>query len=289
MVSQAELDYYTAPGRMTDLSSIAEHVGHLPADVPSLCRIVQGVVLHPFWAERYGVRDADARDEELQIREASKILAKALEIDGRPLDEAREPDKRVLGNCRDFTTITTALLRHKGIPARGRCGFGRYFTEDRYIDHWVVEWWNGERWQLSDAQLDGFQVGELKATFDPLEVPRDRFIDAGRAWKLYRDGEADGDHFGVLDMWGPWFIEGNIGRDIASLNKVEMLPWDGWGTSDPDDLTDKLPDAETDRLAAIAARAEFDEVRALYESDPRVRVPDVITSYLKTGPVRVEL
>jgi hypothetical protein len=285
-VRDGELEFYAAPGRMTDLSSVGEHVDHLPADVPSLCRIVQGLILHPFWAERYGVGGVGERDDELQIREASNILAKALEIDDRPLDEPREPGRRVLGNCRDFTTVTTALLRHKGIPARGRCGFGVYFEEGKYIDHWVVEWWNGERWQLTDAQLDAFQVESLQPDFDPFDVPRERFVDAGRAWALYRDGKADGDAFGVLDMWGPWFIRGNIPRDIASLNKVEMLPWDAWGI---DDLTESPPDEDTDRYAAVGARADFGELRALYDADPRVRVPDVITSYLRTGPVRVEL
>ncbi len=110
-MSTSELEYYAAPGWITDLSSVAEHVRGLPADVPSLCRVVQGLVLHPFWAERYGVTGVDERDDELQIREASKLFAKALEIDPRPLDEPREPARRVLGNCRDFTTITTALLR----------------------------------------------------------------------------------------------------------------------------------------------------------------------------------
>jgi transglutaminase superfamily protein len=226
------------------------------------------------------------RDDELQLRPAAKILAKALEIDPRPLDEGRLPQQRVLGNCRDFTTITTALLRDKGIPARGRCGFGVYFQEGKYIDHWVVEWWDGERWVMTDAQLDSFQVAYLKPDFDPLDVPRDRFIDAGRAWATYRAGGADGDSFGVLDMWGPWFIRGNISRDLASLNKVEMLPWDGWGM---DDLTEPLPDEEFDKLAAVAARADFDEVRALYESNDRIRVPDVITSYLPSGPVQVRI
>jgi transglutaminase superfamily protein len=280
-----ELGYYASPGRMTDLSDIAEHVRMLPADVPSLCRIVQGLVVHPFWAERYGVGGVAERDDELQIREASGILAKALEIDPRPLDEGREPTRRVLGNCRDFTTITVALLRDKGVPARGRCGFGLYFQDGKYIDHWVVEWWDGNRWVMTDAQLDAFQVETLKAGFDPLDVPRDRFIDAGRAWALYRRGEADGEQFGVLDMWGPWFIRGNVSRDLASLNKVEMLPWDAWGI----DLDAPPLDESTDEVAAVAAAASFDEVRAVYASNESVRVPDVITSYLPTGPVTVRL
>jgi hypothetical protein len=275
-----ELEFYATPGRMTDLSPIAAHVDHLPSDMPTLCRIVQGLIVHPFWAERYGVTGAEERDDELQIREASGILAKALEIDARPLDEPREPAKRVLGNCRDFTTVTTALLRNKGVPARGRCGFGRYFTADKYVDHWVVEWWNGEQWQMSDAQLDEFQVRELKASFDPLDVPTDRFIDAGRGWKLYRDGEVDGERFGVLDMWGSWFIPGNVWRDIASLNKVEMLPWDVWN------LDANTPEERIDSVAAVTAAANFDDVRTLYESDP---VPDVITSFPKGEPVQVRI
>ncbi len=281
-----ELDFYAAPGRMTDLSSIAQHVDDLPDGVPEICTLVQGVILHPFWAERYQVGGVEERDDELQLREASRIIAKALEIDGRPLREGRPPQQRVLGNCRDFTTVTTALLRHMGVPARGRCGFGAYFEAGKFIDHWVVEWWDGTRWVLTDAQLDPFQVQSLKLDFDPLDVPREAFIDAGRAWAMYRSGEADGEAFGILDMWGPWFIRGNIARDVASLNKVEMLPWDAWGT---DDLDAPPPDEHTDAIAAIGAAANFEDVRALYETNDRVRVPDVITSFLKDGPVKVTL
>jgi hypothetical protein len=281
-----QLEFYAAPGRMTDLSSIAAQVDDLPDDVPSLCRVVQGLLLHPFWAERYGVAGVAERDDELQIREASKILAKALEIDGRPLTEARDPAQRVLGNCRDFTTVTTALLRHKGVPARGRCGFGAYFEPGKYIDHWVVEWWDGDRWVMTDAQLDAFQVEQLKADFDPLDVPHDRFVDAGRAWQLYRSGAADGETFGILDMWGPWFIRGNLARDLASLNKVEMLPWDGWGL----DLMDApLPDDQTDELADVAARSDVDEARRLFATHPLVHVPDEIVSFVRGEVVRVKL
>lgn len=279
-----ELEFYASPGRMTDLRAIEDRVANLPADVPGLCRVVQGLIVHPFWASRYGVGGVAERDEELQIREAASILEKVLEIDDRPLADPREPSKRVLGNCRDFTTVATALLRHKGVAARGRCGFATYFQAGKYVDHWVVQWWDGARWMLTDPQLDAFQLNAIAADFDALDVPCDRFIDAGRAWHLYRAGEADGDDFGILDMWGPWFIRGNVSRDLASLNKVEMLPWDAWG-----DLDATPTDEETDRVAAVAASAEFDAVRALYESDERLRVGDEITSFRSSGPVKVRL
>lgn len=173
----SELEFYASPGRMTDLHRVAVSVDHLPSSVPELCEVVQGLVLHPFWAYRYGVGGVAERDDEMQLRKASDIL-------------------------------------------------------------------------------DAFQQKALELRFDP------------------------------LDMWGPWFIRGNIPRDIASLNKVEMLPWDGWGT---EALEAPPPEEETDGLAAYSAEADFEKMRELYESDDRVRVPDEITSYLPSGPVRVSL
>jgi hypothetical protein len=49
-----------------------------------------------------------------------------------------------------------AALRAKGIPARGRCGFGAYFNPPFFEDHWVCEYWDAdkERWILVDTQFD---------------------------------------------------------------------------------------------------------------------------------------
>jgi hypothetical protein len=75
-------------------------------------------------------------------------------------------------------------------------------------------------------------------------------------------------------MFGPHFVRGNLVRDAASLNKVEMLPWDGWGLDDGSDSSDDF----YDHVAPITVRADFDEIRALYE-DERIRVPDEIVSF----------
>jgi hypothetical protein len=124
-----------------------------------------------------------------------------------------------------------ALLRAKGIPARARCGFATYFQPDRFVDHWLCEYWQepASRWVLVDAQLDDLQRGKLSLDFDPLDVPRDRFLVAGDAWALSRDRKADPSAFGIHDMWGAWWIAGSLIRDLAALNKIEMLPWDRWG------------------------------------------------------------
>ena len=102
--------------------------------------------------------------------------------DPQPLTEPRSLEQRQIGNCRDFTVLLTSILRYQGVPARARCGFGTYFLPNHFEDHWVCEYWNAdqERWILVDAQLDEFQCDEMKVPFDPLDVPRDQFVVAGK-------------------------------------------------------------------------------------------------------------
>jgi len=66
----------------------------------------------------------------------------------RPLSRARPPGKRFAGCCRHYVLMLVAMLRSKGIAARARCGFGAYFTKDRFVDHWVTEYFDAAqgRW-----------------------------------------------------------------------------------------------------------------------------------------------
>jgi hypothetical protein len=279
------------------LTTPGSHAGllhDLPADIPSLVRTVQGLLIHVFWAEQYGVQLDEARRDELQLRDAASKLARIVALDPRPLAEARDPRQRLVGNCRDFSTLLVTFLRHQGVPARARCGFGRYFIPDHYEDHWVAEYWNdaGQRWVLVDTQLDALQQEKLGIEFDTLDVPRDQFITGGAAWTLCRSGQADPETFGIFDMQGLWFVRGNLGRDVASLNKVELLPWDGWGIIDGIDEDPASGDlAALDEMAALTGGdvPEFERVRAIYETDARWRVPPLIHSYTAEGPIDVDI
>ena len=290
------LEFYAAPGQMTDPGALAHLLADLPADIPSLVRVVQGLMVHIFWAGRYGLKLDETRQQEVQIRPLAAKLERIVELDPRPLTEPRDLDNRLVGNCRDFSVLFAGLLRALGIPARARCGFGRYFLPNHYEDHWVGEVWNAveRRWVLVDAQLDAPQQEVLKQPFDPLDVPRDQFITGGRAWQLCRGGAADPDAFGIADMHGLWFVRGNLVRDVAALNKMELLPWDVWGIAHveggdealaPEDL------AALDEIAALTAgdAAGFTRIQGLYESDERWRVPAIITSFTSTGPIDVPL
>lgn len=270
--------YYARPGLMTNPKEYAPLFDGLPADISALCQVVQGLTLHIFWAERYGLELSDARKQEVELRTIPRRLARALELDDRPLTEARPLDQRLVGNCRDFSTLLCAILRHQGVPARARCGFGAYFLPNHFEDHWVCEYWNADRqrWIMVDAQLDAFQREALNIPFDPLDVPQDQFLTGGRAWTLCRAGQADPDQFGIFDMHGLWFIRGDLGRDFLALNKIEILPWDGWGVLYKDEKEVTEDDREfLDRIAALtlAGDTAFNQIRSIYENDARVHMP----------------
>jgi hypothetical protein len=249
---------------------------------------VQGTTIHVFWAERYGIVLPAERRDEVQLRSMQRRLARMIELDPRPLTETRPLDKKLVGNCRDFSLMLASILRQQGVPARARCGFGAYFMPNHYEDHWVCEYWNADRgcWVLVDAQLDALQCDVMHIPFDPLDVPRDQFIVGGKAWQMCRTGQANPDHFGIFDMHGLGFVRGDFVRDVASLNKVELLPWDCWGIIEiPDEQLSPGDLAFLDRLAELTCGdvPDFETVRALYESDPRLRVPGAIHSYLQSG------
>jgi hypothetical protein len=259
-------------GVMTSPGKYAELFDGLPADVSALVRVVQGLMIHEFWVGAYGVTLTDAERETVNLRRVEDLLGAIASRDGRPLDVARAPGGRIATNCRGFTVLAVALLRAKGVPARSRCGFGAYFADGWFEDHWVAEFWDGTRWRLVDAQIDEVQRGKLSIDFDLTDVPHDRFVIAGDAWRRYRAGTADPDRFGLsfIPEAGDWWIAANLMRDAAALDDVELLPWDRWGAMpEPDsDLDVALFDA----LAAATAEPSMPEVRRLL-ADDRLRVP----------------
>ena len=288
------LDYYASPGPMTEPEKYSNLFENLPVEISELRRLVQGLIIHIFWAKRYGVELPEERQQETQLRHVAKMLKRIQELDDQPLTVERPLENRLVGNCRDFSTLLCTILRHHGVPARARCGFGTYFEPGWYEDHWVCEYWNANenRWILVDAQLDDFQYEDLKIEFDPCDLPRDQFLTGGKAWQLCRAEKADPDRFGIFDMYGLWFIRGNLVRDLASLNKIELLPWDSWGLIDKEDLNLSESDwALLDQAAALtlADNAAFSELRAIYDNENRLCVPPTVKSYLQTGVQMVDL
>jgi len=278
-------DFYRTPVDLSDPGPRARLFDGLPRDVAGLVKIVQGLLVHEHMAEAYGVTLTPERRGESHVRPVDALLAAIAEHDPRPLTEAREPKDRHVCVCRSFTLLLVAILRHQGVPARARCGFGAYFEKGKFYDHWVVEYWNTteKRWIMVDSQIDDRQCGWFGIAFDTLDVGHDQFLVAGDAWQLCRWGKEDPRNFGILDMFGLWFIAGNIVRDVAALNNREMLPWDVWGAMQPSD--EGLDLAFLDRLAELTHDPDrhFDELRVLYR-DPRIAVPATVFNAVLNRP-----
>ena len=287
------LTHFSQQGPISDPGIYASLFDDLPTSIYDLVRIVQGTTIHVFWAERYGVKHTPERQAEIQLRTMPRRLERTLELDPRPLTEPRALEQKLVGNCRDHSLLLAAMLRHQGVPARARCGFGAYFMPNHYEDHWVTEYWNQEQscWVLVDAQLDALQCDVMKIPFNPLDVPRDQFIVGGAVWVMCRSGAADPEQFGIFDMHGLGFIRGNLVRDVASLNKLELLPWDCWGVILSDALDDPSDLALLDEAAALTSGdvPEWERVRALYENDPRLRVDGSILSYVNGEMISVAI
>lgn len=282
-------EYYATHGIITDPGARANLFGGIPDDIPEIVRVVQGLFLHVFWAERYGVTLTEAQKQHVQTRSIGGILEVLQDLDAGPLTHKRPFERRFIGNCRDHSVFMCAILRSKGIAARARCGFARYFRPEWFEDHWICEYWNGSanRWVAVDAQLDQVQREALHILFDPLDLPRGQFVSGAEAWQMCRAGLEDPEQFGIFDMHGLWFVRGDFLRDIAALNKMELLPWDVWGLMERDDASMTHEDlALLDKAAALVV-TESPELYHLYEAEPGLKVPRVIHSYTPTGPVEV--
>jgi hypothetical protein len=281
---QHVLDFYAQPSGMTSAGRHAPVFQGLPNDVGELVRIIQGLAVYEnVAADFYGFTIPDERKRETHLRSIEEMLDRLLALDARPLSVARPVDKRLVGRCHHFALLLVAMLRAKAVPARARGGFGAYFNPGYFEDHWVCEYWNAAeaRWVLVDPQLDNVWRTTLKVDFDPLDVPRDRFVIAGDAWAQCRAGEANPSKFGIFfdHLRGLWFVAGDVVRDAAALNKMEMLPWDVWGAMPgPGEPLENGQLRAFDRLAALtrAPDAAFGELRALYEGDDRLRVPATV-------------
>jgi len=283
-IEQQILDFYKIPGVMTSGGKHSAALEKLPGDPAALVAVVQALTVHEYAAsDFYGFSVPQKRKEESHIRPAEKMLDRIFALDRRPLVVPREVEERLVGVCHHFVVLLTAMLRAKGVPARARYGFGAYFNPGYFEDHSICEYWNAaqSRWVLVDPQFDEVWRERLKIRHDALDVPRDRYLAGADAWAKCRAGEADASQFGILkgELRGMWFIAGVLIRDLAALNKMEMLQWDVWGAMPrPGEAISDERLAFFDRIAALTRDPDgsFGELRGLYETDDAVRVPAAV-------------
>lgn len=276
------LEFYRKQGIISNPGRFLDLYEELPDNIEGIIRVIQGLFLHVFWAGSYGVELDERQQEDVESRFIENILERIMEIDNSSLLESRPYKKRFFGNCRDHSVFLTSILRHIGIPARARCGFARYFTPGKFEDHWICEYYDVKkgRWVGVDPQLDELQKEKLNIGFDTTDLPEGEFLPGGKAWKLVRDGKEDAEKFGIFDMRGITFILGDLLRDLAALNKVELLPWDCWGLmmkSEGELLTE---DYELLDQVVETIEKDSEEIFSIY-NNKSLKVPNLVYSYIK--------
>jgi len=273
---------YSQHSVITDPGGYAVALEELPKDASGLVRVVQGLVLHKLETHLYGVQISRVQREELNLRTMRQYLQRILEVDPAPLTQPRSPQQRVIGICRDFAMLLTALLRQQGVPARMRVGFAAYLDPDRQycFDHWITEYWNvdQQRWVLVDPQIDDVQRQSFRMDCDTLDLRRDEdFFLAGSAWQLARSQKVKSSRFRFNGHWkGFPCIRGNLLHDFQSLNGLELTPMDYWvnfSTKNETELT--VEDKNLlDRVAELTLAVDEHpyELAELFVSMPRTQV-----------------
>jgi hypothetical protein len=292
-MSTEELTFFARHSAMSDPALHTPRVAALSVSPERTIDLVSGLVLHPGFVAALGVTPHPDSASDAEARSVRAIIHRIVGRDPRPLDVARSPGLRFIGICRDYAILACAIFRHHGVPARLRVGFASYFTPGFHEDHWVCEYYADGRWRLLDAELSPSVRAYYGIAFDPTDVPRDQFIVAGQAWQRYRRGDLDPSTCGVstIGIAGARFIAGSVVRDLAALNKHEMLAWDYWGLARELRPGADIPPAAASRFDEIAAVANGDPpwsiIRAMYEHDEALRVPPTVLSFPRGVPVEV--
>ena len=199
-----------------------------PTGPVDLCRVAQTLVIPPDLANLGGdSRRASGREVDPQRQCPHPDAARV----GR--DPVARTPSRATPRRRYVPRFHAAQLRVPScalaLPRGARRGFATYFDPGKHLDHWVVEYWHATeaRWVRVDSEMLGFPFARNPEDLEPGE-----FLTGGEAWQLCRTTDVDPASFGVQgapDAWGIAEIRGNAIRDLAALNKIEMLPWDEWG------------------------------------------------------------
>lgn len=152
----------------------------------------------------------------------------------------------------------------------------------------MAEYWTGRdgRWQMVDAQLDETWRKMIGFEGDVFAITPAEFVTAGHAWQAWRAGDLDAGRCGLsaIGEQGAHWIAGNLRLDLASLNKVEMLPWDVWGAgwepgAAPSD--EQLELFDTVAALTVDPDSAFGDLRRRYDTDDTLRMDGRVFNVLR--------
>jgi len=264
---------YSDPGVNFDKLSI------FPADIGFITQAIHHLFLHYADLHLFCVSVDFERYREMNHRYLDKMLTCLFILDNRSLLVPRNPLNRMMGICRDSALLCCSILRSMGFSARLRAGYVPYFISGLYLDTVIVEFFDNkmERWRMVDTRTSQKQIDHyrLPITFDLTDLPNDQFISAADAWLLCLSGESDPARFGSRNVRGMQVIANHMVRDLAFLNKSELLVWDIFGAM----LSSYQSEMSLFRKLANVLKYEINDlafISQFYEGHELLKVPSCL-------------
>ena len=182
------LDFYAQPAAMTAMGNRARLFGELPGDVAALSPVLQGLQIHEYMAAAYSVRDPRSAPRRVDLAPSARCWsASSPSMTGRsPSPDRRSGDWSASADTSHC--CSSPCCAPAGITARARVGSSELISCP--ASSWITGCANGG--------TSGRRAGSERHA-----------VDAAL--------------FGIRQLRGAWFIAGNLIRDVAALNKVELL------------------------------------------------------------------
>jgi hypothetical protein len=276
-------DYYSEQSKVSSPASYGYLFDDLPNDIPSLCYIVQGLIMHYADEAEFKYRIPKNRYREMDSRHVENMLHLLNKYDNESLTKKREVSKRMIGACRDTSLLLCSILRYKKIPARLRIGFCNYVIPKVYLDNIYVEYWNNHinKWCYVDTRTPLNHIKKFNLNFNLYDVPGDWFVSAARVWQLCRENKVDPNIYGSRDRKGLRYISGRLVQELAILNKKEMLLWDYWGLMLSNPNFDDYQFEILDNLSIFINTKAYDvsDLQSYYKEHEILKIPKFVTVY----------
>jgi formylglycine-generating enzyme len=212
---ESVLDFYKRYSTFTDPGEYAYLYKNLPDSLPELCYLIKSQFIHPF-AElpQYKEQIPKERWNEMEKYPTVKSILKGLvTYDPRGFVKDRKPEDRLVLGCRECAIILASVLKHRGIPARVRCGHATYLIPGFHTSHTVCEVWNEKekRWMLADPSTG------------LIDFSREKFDFSNDAWLKMQKGEIDPNlYMAPPNATGLVSIVGKISPDLLSILGIEF-------------------------------------------------------------------
>jgi hypothetical protein len=245
------LGFYRQFSPYTDPGEHAHLYDGLPESIDDVCELIKKQLIHPLELGELRNRVPEERHyEDTVYVTVEAMLGGLLEHDSRGLIPERKPQDRIFVACVHHAMLFASIMKHRGIPARLRCGFAPYIGEavgrrDLHPGHVICEVWDAgkRRWILVDPDRR------------MVDIPRGRFEFACDVWRKRRADRIDSGMYRTYRAGGDYALAHMLCLDLRCVLNNEVSYWlDPPVADDPDVVIDGI---EQDRLEILDRLADL--------------------------------